>query len=333
MVCAAFTLLFGCGTAGSGSMMAPLVGPRLSWEMTASATPSATSNDEAGAANSDQQNDNSSTSTGTNDSNTDPSGDGNGMNAAEGVSPACAADAMPGGVGVNTQAEAMCLRICCNRSGWRIQDPMGVVPSTLTAVRGWVSDENGQGLAGAKASVCVKDESGMTQCLPPVDTQSDGTFLVDLTANSCVSDAAFRVILPGQNRTAMYCMMPMDKRDGTQLTLLNPMKLYATVPPTSIPAMGSGEEPVTVQFDGGFEMTVIPWDLTSSYNDLQSTSIPGDTPGFCFLEGQQPPVRLHGFSPDGDYQNGRRLQDSQSRWSRRGLYGRHSCLGRLNCKD
>ncbi|MEE2786346.1 MAG: hypothetical protein VX589_03340 [Myxococcota bacterium] len=173
---------------------------------------------------------------------------------------------------------------------------------TLNTVRGWVADENGQGLAGAKAQVCVK-MGEMTQCLQPVDTVADGTFTLELGDNRCVTSAAFRVIQPGSDRSAMYCEIPMDKRDGTRLTLTQPMQLYPTTIAVDIPEEGDGLQVRTIKFSDGLEIDMIPLD-GPGYADLASTTFAGVPANLCFLDGKKTPQRTYAFSPDGGIYNG-----------------------------
>ena len=174
--------------------------------------------------------------------------------------------------------------------------------NTLNTVRGWVADENGQGLAGAKAQVCVK-MGEMTQCLQPIDTQADGTFRLELGDNRCVTAAAFRVIQPGSGRSAMYCEIPMNERDGTRLTLTTPMRLYPTTIASEIPDEGDGLQMRTVKFSDGMEIDLIPLD-GPGYTDLASVTFAGAPDGLCFLAGQKTPARTYAFSPDGGIYNG-----------------------------
>jgi hypothetical protein len=87
-----------------------------------------------------------------------------------------------------------------------------------------------------------------------------------------------------------------------------------------------------IKFADGFELDLIPLN-GPGYSDLGSTSIPGSTKGLCFLEGQDAPGRLYGFSPDGGiYEGGSNFRVPNTDELAVGTQVDFHVLGGLGCK-
>lgn len=177
----------------------------------------------------------------------------------------------------------------------------------IAGLRGWVVDETGAPVAGAKAQFCVRTEPGnMLICLRPSDTDAEGVFTVSVPVEArCASSAAMRVLLPGADRATNYCHVDLTSlEDGSVVLHIEaPVVLFDTERAWAIPPEGDASTSRRVIFPDGLGIDVVPSQFFGSgdgYAGLAARRIPADTPGLCFLEGQPPPDGLYAFTPEGD---------------------------------
>jgi hypothetical protein len=171
--------------------------------------------------------------------------------------------------------------------------------------RGWIVDEVGNPLPGAKAQFCIRVYgTGELLCLMPATSGEDGYFSLPIPEDvSCIEEAAIRSILPRTELSSMYCHGETDNLGSDYVLRMNdPLVLYQTRPATSVSDMGDGSDPVTIEFMGDLQVTLIPNDLygPTQVSDLESRPVPVDGPGLCFLEEDHHIDGLFNFYPEGD---------------------------------
>lgn len=170
----------------------------------------------------------------------------------------------------------------------------------VSAVRGWIIDEAGNAIGGAKAQACVYTEPGnVLQCLNPVDSDPAGVFTIEIGENfSCMSHAVMRVILPGGGRAAMYCEVPVDE---PEVRIQDPIVLFST---TAASAVGDPD-------DWSLARDIVFPDGTTLYNfvpdnyfgtdftALGMQRVAPDAIGTCFL-GDSAATAVTALYPEGE---------------------------------
>ena len=179
----------------------------------------------------------------------------------------------------------------------------GCTGSWVEEARGWVVDEVGQPLEGAKVQLCVRiAESGALVCLMPADSASDGSFGVTVPTDArCMSGATFRSLIPREKFAPIYCHAGVSEvsADGV-LRVTEPLVLYETRPATSLEESG---DLTTAHYAGDVSLTLNPEAIygPSDLNALWGRALSTDAPGLCFLEEGGPQLDfIFTFSPEGD---------------------------------
>ncbi|MFN3201225.1 MAG: hypothetical protein ACE366_22685 [Bradymonadia bacterium] len=174
----------------------------------------------------------------------------------------------------------------------------------VTEIRGWVVNDQGQAVSGAKAQACINiAPDGMLLCLQPADTRADGAYTISVNAEAqCMEKVAQRVLLPGSEQATSYDVATFDTVTDGIMRLDSPTVLYRTVG-GDLPPEGDGAAPRTVTFYDGLEVEVVPDRFFSSYDRLGVRRIdPEDAPGLYFLEDEPTPTAIYAFVPEGDVQ-------------------------------
>ncbi len=179
------------------------------------------------------------------------------------------------------------------------------VATWVVEVRGMVVDASGAPMESAKAQVCIrKPRDVLPTCLRPADTNADGEFAVVIPeAVRCMAETTMRVIYPLTDRATQYCHVDLSL-GGPILDVAEELKLYDTVPATTLPDEGDGESIVTVVFEDGLEIDVLPSEYygpdAESYGRLAAARLDDEADTLCFLEGQPELDGLYALSPEGD---------------------------------
>jgi hypothetical protein len=168
-------------------------------------------------------------------------------------------------------------------------------------MEGFVYDDDGQGVAGAKAQVCVRNPADRLLCLTPSDTESDGFFRVLLPPNArCVSEATLRSLKPGADSSTTYCHAAAPQGQPV-ITLSEPLVLFDTERAVELPPAGDGGAQREVVFADGLALDVIPDNFFGGGDGYDGLAVRKLSPGgLCFLEGQPTPEAVYAFSPEGD---------------------------------
>ena len=174
--------------------------------------------------------------------------------------------------------------------------------SWVEEARGWVVDELGAPLEGAKVQLCVRvAESGALLCLIPSDSSADGSFRIDIPVDArCMAEATFRSLIPRERFATAYCHAEVSAvSDDAALRINEPFVLYQTRPALSQEA---GAELYTSSFAGDVSVSFNADDLYGPQADeLWARSLAPNAPGLCFLEADGPQIdAVFAFSPEGD---------------------------------
>ena len=177
-------------------------------------------------------------------------------------------------------------------------------------VRGWVVDEVGEPMVGAKVQLCVRDYATATlACLSPQTTRTGGYFKVPVTESTrCMLSATLRAIVPRVAFAPMYCHGSFENDTGDGVLRLNdPIVLYQTRPAENTTSENSESNDVSVVFNSDLQMS---FDGTSLYgptvDELGGRSVAPDAPGLCFLDHSESAPQIDGvyaFAPEGDFTN------------------------------
>lgn len=205
----------------------------------------------------------------------------------------------------------------------------------VTSIQGQLVAEDGLGRPGIKAQLCIRDGiSGGLTCLPPVDSEPDGSFLVTVPPDTqCIGGAAMRVLLPGQAAATSYCNI--DLSNAPNVRLAEPMVVYGMNPPASLPDVADPLASHTVDFGNGLEVDVVPGQLyggASAYDALAARALPPTAPGLCFPPEIAHFDGLYAFSPELDVEGDGftlRIRTNQPPLTAVALY----VFGGLGCTD
>ena len=179
----------------------------------------------------------------------------------------------------------------------------------VSEVRGWVVDEIGEPLTGAKVQLCIRVYgTGELLCVQPRDTQAEGYFSINVPDSArCMSDAAFRTLVPRVDFAPMYCHADFSaERTDAVLRVTEPLVLYQTRPAISVEELGDTSQPHRVELIGELSLTLIPDDLYGpEIGEMGGRALSPDDPGLCFLhavdQGDHPQIDgLYTFAPEGD---------------------------------
>ena len=175
----------------------------------------------------------------------------------------------------------------------------------VVEVRGAVVDESGTVMESAKAQVCIRRPGDLLPtCLRPSDTNADGEFSVVIPENvRCMAETTMRIIYPLTDRATMYCHADLSM-GGPILEVAEELKLYDTVPATTLPDEGDGDSEVTVVFSDGLEIDIVPSVYygpdAEAYGRLAAARLDDEAGTLCFLEHQPDLDGLYALSPEGD---------------------------------
>jgi hypothetical protein len=176
----------------------------------------------------------------------------------------------------------------------------------VSEVRGWITDEVGEPMAGAKIQICIRVyETGMLLCLQPKDTVSGGYFSVNVPETSrCMSEMATRALVPRVAFAPIYCHADLEgERSDAVLRLNDPLVLYQTRPTMRFDDLGDTSAPHTVDLPGDVTLTLTPDDLYGpTIETLGGRALSPDAPGLCFLGEAEGPAfdGVYAFAPEGD---------------------------------
>ncbi|MCB9535353.1 MAG: hypothetical protein H6704_03745 [Myxococcales bacterium] len=179
----------------------------------------------------------------------------------------------------------------------------------LTHLRGWIVDQDGRPIEGAKAQACVRrapDEQ--LNCLSPADTGADGVFTIavpEAGGNRCMRRLAVRTLAPGCGSATLYCRVDVPAPDAVDSVLRapGPFTLVDTAPATELPPEGDPEATRTVVFADGLELDVTPGRLYAEgegYVGLGAAAVAPDAQGLCFAADVADFSALYAFYPEGD---------------------------------
>ncbi len=184
----------------------------------------------------------------------------------------------------------------------------------LEEVRGWVVDDQGSALAGAKVQFCVDISAenggeGSKICLMPATSGDDGYFKVSVPQNArCMKKAAIRSLVPSQKRATTYCHGDLSSvMDSGILRLNDPLVLYAISPATILPTAEDMNASYEVAFEDQLSLSIVPSQLYNlSYDKLGSRFVPLDAPGLCFLDTESKMMLdgLYALYPEDDLVDG-----------------------------
>jgi len=170
--------------------------------------------------------------------------------------------------------------------------------SWVAEARGWVVDEVGRAVEGAKVQLCVRVAgSGSLLCLMPADTGADGAFSLSVPNDArCLDELTFRSLVPRERYATMYCHAQLSDvgADGV-LRAVSPLVLYETRP-----ALASDAASVTLAGD----LTVRLDDPSALFGqdlaDVWGRPVAPTAPGLCFLGEGARVDGLFTFAPEAD---------------------------------
>lgn len=206
-------------------------------------------------------------------------------------------------------------------------------PAEIDIVRGQLVLEDGSGLGGAKAQLCVRAPGARdVVCLRPADTADNGRFQIDVPEDvRCMDAAVMRNLKPGEQLATTFCQLEM-RADG-HIIAAPPFVMYATTPATDRPEEGDETAVRTVTYAGGLEIDIVPGDLytgaSPAYPILSSAVVSPDA-NLC-TQGHTPDFAgLIAFSPEADVDGpglAMRIPSELAEGTTVGLFA----LGGLNC--
>ena len=161
-------------------------------------------------------------------------------------------------------------------------------------------------MPGAKVQLCVRIYgTGELLCIQPKDTRAEGYFSIAVPESArCMSDAAFRTLVPRVAFAPMYCHADFSaERTDAILRITEPLVLYQTRPAISVEALGDTSLPHRVELIGELSLTLTPDDLYGpEISGIGGRALSPESPGLCFLhEGDTPQIDgVYAFAPEGD---------------------------------
>ena len=177
-------------------------------------------------------------------------------------------------------------------------------------VRGWVVDELGEPMVGAKVQACVRDyATGTLACLSPQTTRTGGYFNVPVTESTrCMLSVTLRAIVPRVAFAPMYCHGSFEGDSGDGVLRLNePLVLYQTRPAENISTSGEETGESSLVLNGDLHMTLNNESLYGpTVDEIGGRPVSPDAPGLCFLEHSEGAPQVDGvyaFAPEGDFTN------------------------------
>lgn len=175
--------------------------------------------------------------------------------------------------------------------------PSCSITPILTAT-GTIVDEAGAPVEGALAQFCVELESGATSCIMPTPTDATGVFHVEVPeAVTCIAEGAMRVFFPDGMHADTFAHVDVNTPTAGALTWSEPLVVYATHAPVSLPEYGDGDAMRLVDFGDGLTIEVVPSALPimRNYNELSARRIPLESPP-VFLHDTPTLLGLYAFT-------------------------------------
>lgn len=159
----------------------------------------------------------------------------------------------------------------------------------VAGIRGWIIDEDGNPLGGAKAQACIYVEPTPVGeenlvCLAPTDSDPAGIFTIEIGENfRCNSEIVMRVIVPNAGRAAMYCSVPVDDPEAR---IQDPIVLWSTTPANDVGDATDFASARDITFpDGTTIYGFVPDNyFGSDFTGLGMKRVAPDAEGTCFLE-------------------------------------------------
>ncbi len=173
----------------------------------------------------------------------------------------------------------------------------------LASLEGQIIDEEGQGIEGAKAQLCVRaDPSGRLDCLRPGTTDADGHFYVEvLESKRCVQEAAMRIIKVGGEYANSYCHLELTEE--RQLSLEEGLQLFKVQSVEGLPPEADPGQLRTVSFPEGLELELSPEAIytgsSSGYGELAGRLI-SPIPPLCHQQERPTLDGIYLFAPEAD---------------------------------
>jgi len=177
---------------------------------------------------------------------------------------------------------------CDARYGW------------VAGMRGFIIDDTGAPLEGAKAQACIYTEPGsVLLCLMPNDSDSTGVFTIPVPNEArCQSGINMRILLPASGRASMYC----DASSAEAIVRLGePLVLFDTDPAVAGTGGDLDAARDVVFADGTALVGFVPNDYFGSDPDaLGMKRVDPAARGLCFLDEETPPpAAVLAFYPEG----------------------------------
>lgn len=176
----------------------------------------------------------------------------------------------------------------------------------VVTVRGVLQDQNGTGVDGARAQVCIRTPDDTLVCLNPKATCGGGeweTLVPELGNNvRCVENLVTRSFAFDRPFAETYCNFDVTGL-GPRATLPAPVPLYEVTGVANLPPLGTTDMARTVTFTGDLEMDVVPDGFTDEftredYDKLGAVRLAGDvSPRPCFYGAGDDFDAMYGFTP------------------------------------
>ena len=212
--------------------------------------------------------------------------------------------------------------------------PMEGCPGELHTLRGQLVREDGSGVEGGKAQICLRAPGADAPvCLRPDTTTPEGTFEISVPeGNRCVESAAMRNFFGGGGLATSFCLV--EVRDDSPTTVAPPFVMFATTPAEDKPDEGDPDAVRTVKYVGGIEVDIAPDQLytgaSPAYPNLANAHVPVDA-DVCLQGHRGDFAGLVAFSPEADIDG----DGAALRWPTEEAEGAEVALyvlGGLSCK-
>ena len=87
----------------------------------------------------------------------------------------------------------------------------------FSEIRGWILDETGRPLPGAKAQLCARLAGDELICLRPSEVDAEGVFLIEVPESAqCIEELTIRALSPEGGVAASYCSLSLEDQGGTE---------------------------------------------------------------------------------------------------------------------
>ena len=176
----------------------------------------------------------------------------------------------------------------------------------VQTVEGSVVDENGAGIEGAIAQMCVRNESDRLSCLAPSTADANGEVLTYIpTSTQCAVKLTVRTLLPNGGRASMYCRADLSSTSMNTLSL-DPIALPTLTAAADLPDVGDEDSVRDVALDDNVTLRIAPGDIYPGDYDLLGSRVvvPADLSP-CIRDGLPEGVsHVLLLGPEGNANNG-----------------------------